>query len=114
MGDQQPSYHYRLTITCKEVKAIEDETKTLIQKAKDRMEVNPNLKVKGPRRMPTKVLRLTVRKSPCGNGTNTFDKFEMRIHKRVIDFSCARTDLQTITKNEIGAGIIIEANELDD
>merc|ERR1739842_11555 len=111
--DQQPSYHYRLTITCKEVKAIEEVTKTLIAKAKERFEQNPNLKVKGPRRMPTKVLRLTVRKSPCGNGTNTFDKFEMRIHKRVIDFSCTRTDLQTITKIEIGAGIIIEANELE-
>merc|ERR1712080_158490 len=108
-----PSVHYRLTITCKEVKAIEEVTKTLIQKAKDRIETNPNLRVKGPRRMPTKVLRLTVRKSPCGNGTNTFDKFEMRIHKRVIDFSCTRTDLQTITKIEIGAGIIIEANELE-
>merc|ERR1711985_1767 len=112
--DQQPSYHYRLTITCKEVKAIEEVTRTLIQKAKDRMEANPNLKVKGPRRMPTKVLRITTRKSPCGNGTNTFDKYEMRIHKRVIDFSCNRADLQHITKVEIGAGIIIEANELDD
>merc|ERR1712084_187856 len=113
MGDQQPSVHYRLTITCKEVKAIEDVTRTLIQKAKDRVESNPNLKVKGPRRMPTKVLRITTRKSPCGNGTNTFDKYEMRIHKRVVDFNCTRLDLQNITKIEIDAGIIIEANELE-
>lgn len=35
--------------------------------------------------MPTKVLRITTRKSPCGEGTNTWDRFEMRIHKRVID-----------------------------
>lgn len=37
-----------------------------------------NLKVKGPVRMPTKVLRITTRKGPSGQGTNTFDKFEMR------------------------------------
>merc|ERR1712066_1109360 len=111
--DQQQNVHYRLTISCKEVKAIEDVTRKIINKARERMETNPNLKVKGPRRMPTKVLRITTRKSPCGNGTNTFDKFEMRIYKRVIDFSCTRTDLQSITKIEIGAGIIIEANELE-
>ena len=44
-----------------------------------------HLKVKGPVRLPTKKLRITMRKSPCGEGTNTWDKFEMRIHKRLID-----------------------------
>ena len=37
---------------------------------------------------------MTVRKSPCGEGSKTWDRFEMRviqlykdqIHKRVIDF----------------------------
>merc|ERR1712066_755258 len=111
--EQQQNVHYRLTISCKEVKAIEDVTKKIINKAKERQETNTNLKVKGPRRMPTKVLRITTRKSPCGNGTNTFDKFEMRIHKRVVDFNCTRLDLQNITKIEIDAGIIIEANELE-
>jgi small subunit ribosomal protein S20e len=52
----------------------------LIRGAKDE-----GVKVKGPARMPTKVLRITTRKSPCGEGTNTWDRFEMRIHKRVID-----------------------------
>lgn len=33
--------------------------------------------------MPTKRLKICTRKSPCGNGTNTFDNWEMRIHKRV-------------------------------
>jgi small subunit ribosomal protein S20e len=45
----------------------------LIKGAKDKQ-----LKVKGPVRMPTKVLRITTRKSPCGEGTNTYDGFEMR------------------------------------
>ena len=45
----------------------------LIKGAKDK-----NLKVKGPVRMPTKTLRITTRKAPCGEGTNTYDSFEMR------------------------------------
>ncbi|ONI06424.1 hypothetical protein PRUPE_5G059500 [Prunus persica] len=34
---------------------------------------NKRLRVKGPVRMPTKVLHITTRKSPCGEGTNTWD-----------------------------------------
>jgi len=40
---------------------------------------------RGPIPLPTKRLKVTTRKSPCGNGTATFDRFEMRIHKRIID-----------------------------
>lgn len=43
------------------------------------------LQVKGPVRMPTKTLRITTRKTPCGEGSKTWDRFEMRIYKRVID-----------------------------
>lgn len=37
--------------------------------------------LKGPIGLPIKTLKITTRKSPCGNGTNTFDKFELRIHR---------------------------------
>jgi small subunit ribosomal protein S20e len=43
------------------------------------------LRIKGPVRMPTKILRITTRKTPCGEGSKTWDRFQMRIHKRVID-----------------------------
>jgi len=52
----------------------------LIRGAKDKQ-----LKVKGPVRMPTKTLRITTRKTPCGEGSKTWDRFQMRIHKRLID-----------------------------
>ena len=41
--------------------------------------------ISGPVPLPTKKLKVTTRKSPCGDGTATFDRFEMRIHKRLID-----------------------------
>ena len=56
-----------------------------------------NLKVKGPVRMPTKRLTITTRKAPCGEGTNTFDKFEMRIHKRLIDMHAPADVVKQIT-----------------
>lgn len=45
----------------------------LIKGAKDKQ-----LRVHGPVRMPTRTLKITTRKSPCGEGTNTWDMFEMR------------------------------------
>ena len=45
----------------------------LVRGAKDKQ-----LKSKGPVRLPTKRLLITTRKSPCGEGTNTWDRFELR------------------------------------
>ena len=41
--------------------------------------------ISGPVPLPTKKLKITTRKSPCGDGTATFDNYEMRIHSRLID-----------------------------
>ena len=35
--------------------------------------------------LPTKRLKLTTRKGPDGRGTATFDRFEMRVHRRILD-----------------------------
>ena len=46
------------------VKSLEKVCQDLIRGAKDK-----ELKVKGPVRMPTKTLRITTRKTPCGNNS---------------------------------------------
>lgn len=79
--EKRAVYHkIRITLSSRDVKALEKVCADLITKSKEQ-----KLKPKGPVRLPTKVLKLTVRKSPCGNGTATFDRYEMRIHKRLID-----------------------------
>jgi len=42
----------------------------LVSAAKDK-----SLRVKGPVRMPTKTLRITTRKTPCGEGSKTWDRY---------------------------------------
>ena len=44
-----------------------------------------DLRVKGPVRLPTKKLKISTRKTPCGEGSKTWDTYEMRIHKRLIE-----------------------------
>jgi len=90
----------RMTLTGKSVPALEKACSDLIRGSKERPGVG---NVKGPVRLPTKTLVVTTRKSPCGNGTNTFDRFEMRIHKRLIDLHCTME-----TFNAIIAGFSFE------
>ncbi|MBO3763203.1 MAG: 30S ribosomal protein S10 [Candidatus Brockarchaeota archaeon] len=42
-----------------------------------------NANFSGPIPLPTKVLKVVTQKNPSGEGTITWDKFEMRIHRRV-------------------------------
>merc|ERR1712166_1506146 len=69
----------RMTLRGRDVKPLEHACSEIITRAK-----HQGYKVAGAKRIPTKVLTVTTRRSPCGNGTNTYDHFEMRIHKRVI------------------------------
>lgn len=75
----------------------------LIKGAKDKQ-----LVVKGPVRMPTKTLAIVTRKSPCGEGTNTWDRLEMRIHKRLIDLVSPSEVVKQITSISIEPGVDVE------
>ena len=80
----------------------------LIKGAKDK-----RLKVKGPVRLPTKTLKITCRKTPCGEGTNTWDRFEMRIHKRLIDLHSPSEIVKQITSISIEPGVEVEVTIAD-
>merc|ERR1739844_54467 len=100
--------HIRITLTSRNVKNLEKVCTELVRNAKDK-----KLKVKGPVRMPTKVLRITTRKSPCGEGTNTWDRFEMRIHKRVIDLRSPAEIVKQITSISLEPGVDVEVTITD-
>lgn len=80
----------------------------LIRGAKEKQ-----LKVKGPVRMPTKVLRITTRKTPNGEGSKTWDRFEMRIHKRLIDLQSPAEVVKQITSISIEPGVEVEVTIQD-
>jgi len=64
------SDYHKLEEVCGELRAIAEKT---------------GVKITGPIPLPTKKLKVPVLKSPCGEGTMTWDKWELRIHKRLID-----------------------------
>ncbi len=66
------------------------------------------ISISGPVPLPTKKLKITTRKSPCGNGTATFDNFEMRIHKRLIDLPANDKIIHSIMKMKIPKSVNIK------
>jgi len=69
--------------------------------------------ISGPVPLPTKKLKITTRKSPCGDGTATFDNFEMRIHKRLIDLPANERVLHQIMKMQIPKSVNIKIEMKD-
>merc|ERR1711974_495929 len=107
-AEEAPIHRFRITLTSRVVKSLEKVCADLIKGAKEK-----SLKVKGPVRMPTKVLRITTRKTPCGEGSKTWDKFQMRIHKRVIDLHSPSEIVKQITSINIEPGVEVEVTIAD-
>ena len=69
--------------------------------------------MRGPIPLPTKKLKLTTRRSPCGNGSETFERFEMRIHKRLIDLGLDERALRLVMRVPIPEGLNIEIEMIE-
>ena len=70
--------------------------------------VRSGVVMRGPVPLPTKRLKVTTRKSPCGDGTATFDRFEMRVHRRIIDLPAEDRVLHPIMKLQIPRSVQIK------
>jgi small subunit ribosomal protein S20e len=101
-------HRIRITSTNRNVKNLEKVYADLKKGAVDK-----KLHVSGPVRMPTKILTmttrvLTTRESPSGEGSKSWDKFKMRIPKRLIDLYAPSEDVKQITSISIEPGVEVD------
>ncbi|MFO7798001.1 MAG: 30S ribosomal protein S10 [Promethearchaeati archaeon] len=66
------------------------------------------IKKYGPIPLPTKRLEVPTRKSPSGQGTATWAKFEMRIHKRLFEVIANEKSMHLIMKIQIPESVLVE------
>jgi len=66
------------------------------------------VEIAGPIPLPTKRLRVPVRKGPDGGGSSTIDHWEMRIHKRLIDIDADERALRQVMRINVPDGVNIE------
>jgi len=95
LSSREPQH---LISICEEIKKIAEKTA---------------VKLRGPVPLPTKKLVVSTRKTPCGQGTRTWDKWEMRIHKRVIDLPSNDRVLHSIMRLSVPRSINIKIEMKD-
>lgn len=78
---------------CEEIKSISQKT---------------GVRMRGPVPLPTKRLIVTTRKAPSGQGSHTFDHWEMRIYKRLIDLDAEDRALKSLMRVRIPDTVNIE------
>ncbi len=66
------------------------------------------VKVSGPIPLPTKKLRVSTRRSPAGEGTDTYDKWIMKVHKRIIDIHAEERTLRQLMRISVPDDVKIE------
>lgn len=67
---------------------------------------------KGPIPLPTKNLTVRTLKTPCGDGTGhgnaTWDKWQMRIHRRIVDIGANDRALRQVVRIQIPEDVKID------
>ncbi len=87
------SNYERLEEVCKKVQEVAERT---------------GAKHSGTIPLPTKKLVIPTRKSPCGGGTESYEHWSMRIHKRIIDVQADEVTLRRIMRVEIPENVHVQ------
>ncbi|RJS86925.1 30S ribosomal protein S10 [Candidatus Bathyarchaeota archaeon] len=92
------------------IKLTSTDTKKLEMVCQEIREIARRMGVKmvGPIPLPTKRLVVPVRRTPCGDGSNTWDKYEMRIHKRLIEIDARERVMRNIMRIRVPSEVYIE------
>ena len=73
---------------------------------------NGGITLRGPIPLPTRRLVVPVRKAPAGEGSETYDHWEMRVHKRLLEMDITtgkdESALRQVTKIQIPDTVSIE------
>jgi small subunit ribosomal protein S10 len=98
----------RIKLACAEI----DKINLTTQYIKDIAE-KTGVEMRGPIPLPTKKLKITTRKSPDGEGKASWERYEMRIHKRLIDLGIDERALRLVMRVPIPEGLNIEIEMID-
>ena len=71
------------------------------------------VEIRGPIPLPTKKLKVTTRKSPDGEGKASWERYEMRVHKRLIDLGVDERALRLVMRVPIPEGLNIEIEMIE-
>lgn len=71
------------------------------------------VELRGPIPLPTKRLKVTTRKSPSGEGKASWERYELRIHKRLVELGADERTLRLVMRVPIPESLNIEIEMVD-
>ncbi len=92
------------------IKLASTDQKLLNEMCNQIIDIANQMKVKysGPVPLPRKSLKITTRKAPDGEGRETYETWELRIYKRLIDIDANEKALKYIMRIPIPKDVNIE------
>jgi len=97
------SSRVRIRLWSTNVDHLNEVVKQLVEIAK-----KAGVEVRGPVPLPTKRLVVPVLVPPHGEGTKVYEKWEMRIHKRLIDITADERVMKQIMRVKVPDDVYIE------
>jgi len=58
--------------------------------------------------LPTKKMIVATRKGPCGGGTETYERWQLRVHKRILDIQADERTLKRVMRVDIPEEVHLE------
>lgn len=93
----------RIKLISRNPKDLDDVCKDIVNIAK-----SLNIKPSGPISIPTRRRKIATLKTPCGDGSKTWEKWELRRHKRIIDLPANDKVMKQIMRIRVPDGVQIE------
>lgn len=65
------------------------------------------MKVRGPVHFPRRSLQIATRKTPCGDGSDTYEHWEKRIAKRLIDIEGDEKHIKQVLRIKVPTNVFV-------
>ena len=69
-----------------------------------------SLSFKGPIPFPTKKYVITPRRTPCGDGSDTYEWWELRFYKRLVIVSGDEKKIRQLFKVKVPKGVVVKVS----
>ena len=92
----------RITITSPDAQALDG----ICSQIKDIAKAT-GVAIAGPVYLPTRKLKVAVRRAPCGDGSETWEHWEMRVHKRLLDIAGDERTLRQIMRVRVPENVTV-------
>ncbi len=93
----------RITLSGEDPSALE----SVIKQVKE-LASTLQMKFYGPVRMPVKRLVIPTRRTPCGDGTDTYEQWEKRVSKRLVDIEGDERYIKQVLRIKVPTNVFVK------